>query len=120
MWKRPPVSATMSSVREAVLPMRREPPTATSAAPAWAYDSRRGARLRAAERLEDGGPVILDACHRPAVAVGALERLLGAGRVVELAVGIVVQHEQPQERPGLMLGEVEHRDVPVRVPGGEQ
>ena len=53
-------------------------------------------------------------------AVGSLERLLGAGRVVELALGVVVQDEQAQGRLVRVLGEVEHRDVAVRVAGGEQ
>ena len=52
--------------------------------------------------------------------VGSLERLLGAGGVVELALGVVVEDEQPQGRPVGVLGELEHRDVAVGVAGGEQ
>jgi len=44
---------------------------------------------------ENGSPVFPDADDRPAVLAGALERDLGAGRVVELALRIVVEHEQP-------------------------
>ena len=51
---------------------------------------------------------------------GPFERLLGAGRVVELAVGVVVQDEQAQRRLVRVLRELEHRDVAVRVAGGEQ
>ena len=40
----------------------------------------------------------LHAHDRPAVLAGALERLLGAGGVVELPLGVVVEHEQPQGR----------------------
>ena len=38
---------------------------------------------------------------------------------VELALGIVVQHEQPQRGTILPAGVAEHRDVAVRVAGGE-
>src|SRR5204863_69048 len=64
---------------------------------------------------EDGGPVVLDAGDGPAARVGPLERLLGPARVVELPLAVVVVHEHPKERRVLMLGELEHRDVAVRV-----
>src|SRR3954452_15178118 len=65
------------------------------------------------------GPVVADAYDRPALAVGSFERLLGAGGVVELALGVVVEEEQAQEWPVAVLREVEHRDVAVRVAGCE-
>jgi len=43
----------------------------------------------------------------------------GAPDVVELAVGVVVQDEQPEERFVGVPGEVQHLDVAVGVPGGE-
>src|SRR5215217_237563 len=58
--------------------------------------------------LEHGGPVLVDADHGPAVGAGQLEGLLGAAGVVELALGVVVQHQQPQPRPGRAAGELEH------------
>ena len=51
---------------------------------------------------------------------GSLERLLGAGGVVELALGVVVEEEQAQRWACRRAGEVEHRDVAVGVAGGEQ
>ena len=51
---------------------------------------------------------------------GLLQRLLGAGGVGELALGVVVEHEQAQRRRSSRLGELEHRDVAVGVAGGEQ
>ena len=50
---------------------------------------------------------------------GLLERLLGTGRVVELALGVVVQDEQPQRRRVRPAGVAQHRDVAVRVAAGE-
>ena len=69
--------------------------------------------------VEDGGPVVLDAHHRPALSGGRLERLLRPGRVVELPIRIVVQDEQPQGGPILPAGGPEHRDIAVRVPARE-
>ena len=46
------------------------------------------------------------------------ERLLGARRVVELALGVVVQHQQAQRRPAA-AGEAQHRDVAVGVAAGD-
>ena len=43
-------------------------------------------------------PVVLDADDGPAVRLRALERVLGARRVVELALGVVVEDEQPERR----------------------
>ena len=51
---------------------------------------------------------------------GSLECLFGAGGVVELALGVVVQDEQAQGRLVGVLGELEHRYVAVGVAGGEQ
>jgi hypothetical protein len=47
-------------------------------------------------RSEDGRPVVLDADDRPSVGLGAFERVLRAGGVVELAFGVVVQDEELQ------------------------
>src|SRR5690606_21601109 len=71
-------------------------------------------------RSEDRRPVVRDADDGPALAAGLPERLLGAGRVVELPLGVVVPDEQAQERPVLLPREVEHGDVAVRVADGEQ
>jgi len=46
--------------------------------------------------------------------------LLGARDVVELAVRVIVQDQQPQARPPGLLGEGEHRDVAVGVAGRQQ
>jgi hypothetical protein len=46
--------------------------------------------------------------------------LLGTTRVVELALGVVVEDEQSKERLVGMLGEVEHRNVAIRVAGSEE
>src|SRR3954471_11476298 len=62
------------------------------------------------ERSEDGVPVVADADDRPTLVGGSPERFLGAGGVVELALGVVVEHEQAQRRPVLALAEVEHLD----------
>src|SRR4051812_3994824 len=47
-----------------------------------------------AYRSEDALPVVPDAGDGPAVRGRSLEGLLGAGGVVELAIGVVVKHEQ--------------------------
>src|SRR5687767_11899929 len=71
-------------------------------------------------RSEHGGPVVLHADDGPSVAARLLEGGLGAGRVGELAVGVVVEDEQAQERSLDVLREVQHRAVAVAVAGGEQ
>jgi hypothetical protein len=64
---------------------------------------------------EDGGSIVLDADDRPAALVGPLQCLPGAAGVIELALAVVMQDEQAKGRLVLMLGEIEHRDVAVRV-----
>ena len=61
-------------------------------------------RSDTASWLEHRRPVVLDADHGPAVGAGQLECLLGTHEVVELAVRIIVQHQQPQARPAGLLG----------------
>src|SRR3954454_17921045 len=68
-------------------------------------------------RLEDGRPVVLDAHHRPPIGVGLLERLLRAAGVVELAIGVVVEHERAERWPAPGPGELENRDFAVWVAG---
>ena len=51
---------------------------------------------------------------------GPFEGLLGAGGVVELALGVVVEDEQAKRRLVGVLGEVEHLDVAVGVARGEK
>ena len=55
---------------------------------------------------------------QPSAAAGSSD-VLGAGRVGELALGVVVEDEQPQCRAGPSAGVAEHRDVAVRVAAGE-
>src|SRR4051812_44456599 len=69
---------------------------------------------------EDGGPVVLHADDGPSVASRLLEGGLGAAGVRELAVGVVVEDEQAQERIRDGLREVQHRAVAVAVAGREQ
>src|SRR4051794_33510719 len=71
-------------------------------------------------RLEDRGPVVFYADHRPAIRGRVLKRLLGAGGVGEFPRGVVVQDEQAQERLVGMPAELEHGDVAVGVAGGQQ
>src|SRR3954447_25658963 len=69
---------------------------------------------------EDRAPVVLHADDGPVVAGRLLQGLLGPGGVAELAVGVVVQDQQPQERLVGVPGELEHRAVAVGVAAGEQ
>src|ERR1039457_5591847 len=82
-----------------------------------------GSRIAGGSRRrlsEDGGPVVLHADDRPAALLGAFQRLLGTARVVELAPAVVVADEQAKGRLALMVGELEHRDVAVRIARGEE
>src|SRR5262245_2780435 len=56
---------------------------------------------------EDGGPVVLHAHQRPAELRGHPERRLGTPRVGELAVVVVVAHQEREPRA------LEHLDVHV-------
>jgi hypothetical protein len=49
--------------------------------------------------VEHGRPVAPDADHRPSLRLGLLQGALGPCGVVELALGVVVQHQQPQPGP---------------------
>src|SRR5436305_9770919 len=69
--------------------------------------------------LENGGPVVLDADDRPPELVGVFECLFGSAGVVELALVVVVEHEQADAWLVRMLGVFEHRNVAVGVAGGE-
>ncbi len=51
-------------------------------------------------------------------ALRPLEGILCAGHVIELALRVVVQHEQPETRLATTR-ELEHRDVTIRVAAGE-
>src|SRR4051794_20126822 len=82
--------------------------------------SRADARTAGAARLEGRGPIASHADGRPPVPAGLRERLLRAAGVGELALGVVVDYEQAQVRLVVVPGEVQHRDVAVGVPGGEQ
>ena len=44
---------------------------------------------------KDSGPVVLDADHRPGAFLGPSQSVLGPGHVIELAVGVVVEDQQP-------------------------
>src|SRR4051812_49841326 len=70
-------------------------------------------------RSKDGGPVVSDADRGPTVRGGPFQRLIGAGAVVELALLVVVHHEQAQGRVVGVVGELQHRDVAVGVARGE-
>jgi hypothetical protein len=50
---------------------------------------------------------------------GPSERILGAGRVVELAAVVVVEHQESQGRARRTAGEAQHGDVTVGVAGGD-
>jgi hypothetical protein len=69
---------------------------------------------------KDGGPVVLDTDHGPPIGLSLAERLLRTRGVVELALGVVMQEEEPQCRPVGVVGELEHRRVAIRVAGREQ
>ena len=45
---------------------------------------------------EDGGPVVLDAHHRPRTLFRPLQRLLGAGDVGKLAIGVIMPDQEPE------------------------
>jgi hypothetical protein len=51
---------------------------------------------------------------------GLRQRLLGAARVGELTLRIVVENEQTQPRSVLVLSEVEHRKIAVSIPTGKK
>ena len=66
---------------------------------------RRGADLRSGAQsgtrfAEDGAPVVLDADDAPALCGGLFQGFLGARRVLELALGVVVEHEQQRDQRG--------------------
>ena len=44
---------------------------------------------------KDGRPIVLDADYGPTFVACSFERLLGAGRVVELTLGVVVEQGEP-------------------------
>src|SRR3954452_9690659 len=69
---------------------------------------------------EDRAPVVLHADDGPVVAGRLLQGLLGPGGVAELAGGVVVQDQQPQERLVGVPGELEHKPVAVGIPSREQ
>src|SRR3954447_1345915 len=69
---------------------------------------------------EDARPVVLDADDCPGVRVRALQGELCAARVVELALVIVVAHQQLEERLVLLPREIQHRDVAVGVARSQQ
>ena len=79
----------------------------------------RGVATRRSRLAEHGRPVVLDAHDRPALRGRRLQRALGAGGVGELALRVVVQHEQPERRTILAAGVAQHRDVAVRVAAGD-
>ena len=62
-------------------------------------------RSDTASWLEHRRPVVFDADHGPSSRAGQLECLLGARGVVKLALGVIMQHQQPQRRPAGLLGE---------------
>src|SRR3954463_15369980 len=108
-WSRPrPGSAARAGFRTRASPIR---PRRTSSR--WDERARRYGS-------EDAGPVILDADDRPTVGGGLVERLLGSCGIGELALGVVVQDEQAQERLVAVLAEVQHRDVAIGVAPRQQ
>lgn len=65
------------------------------------------------------GPVLPNTDHGPPVGFGSSECLLTTAGVVELALGVIVEYEEPQCRLVGVVGELEHWDVAVGVPGRE-
>jgi hypothetical protein len=57
---------------------------------------------------------------RPAALADLLQYLLGAAGVVELALAVVMEDEQAKGWLVLMLGELEHGDIAVRVASSQE
>src|SRR5207342_2685842 len=68
---------------------------------------------------EDRGPIVPDADDGPAIGARLRKRLVCAGRVRELALGVVVDDQQAERRLVIVLGELEHLDVAIRVAAGD-
>src|SRR5579884_817741 len=68
---------------------------------------------------EDLPPVAGHAHDQPAVLPRVVERLLGALVVSVLALRVVVVHQELERGASAALRVLEHLDVSVRVPGGE-
>ena len=64
---------------------------------------------------ENSRPVVLHAGNCPALVMGSFESTLSTCNIVELALAVVMEDEQPQERLVWVLREVEHLDVAVGV-----